>query len=146
MVKYTQHKIHHITLFKCKFGWVTFTLFHDGSQNFFISQNWKSIPIKQTTHHFPLPPGPGNHCSAFCFYESIVFFFCELQETLLHIFRLAYNIQYYVTFRCSTQWFGICLHYAVITISLVSTCFHTKLFRYYWPYSSCCTTSLWLTL
>ena len=75
--------MHHLTVFKCTFGCVTFRLFHDGSRNFFILQNWKSIPIKQIAHCFPLHAGPGNHYSAFCLYESVVFFFCELQDTLL---------------------------------------------------------------
>ena len=49
-----------------------------------------------------------------------------------------YWLQYYVSFRCTTYWFDICILYEMITMaSLVAICCHTKLLRYYWIYSLC---------
>ena len=45
--------------------------------------------------------------------------------------------QYFIIFRQATKWFDICIHYEMITVSLVTICPHTKLLQYYWPYSLC---------
>ena len=49
------------------------------------------------------------------------------------------DIQYDVSFRCTTYW----LVFAYIRkwrndVMLVTICSHTKLLQYYWPYSLCC--------
>ena len=54
-------------------------------------------------------------------------------------FFLKYSWQYYVSFKCTTSWFDICIHYEMITmVSLVTICPHKKLLQFYWPYSLCC--------
>ena len=53
------------------------------------------------------------------------------------------DIQYFTSFRCTTQWFNIYMHCElIITISLVTICHHTKLRHNYWLYSLCCTLHL----
>lgn len=125
---------------------VIFTFFLDGSQNFFILENWKSIRIKQTNNSpLLLPPRPGNHCSAFSFYESVVFFFGNGN---IHYFKLLdWLMIYSIMSPSAVLHSGLVFAYIMRispTISLASTCLHTKLFQYYWPYSWCCIASLWL--
>jgi len=45
---------------------------------------------------------------------------------------------YNIIFRCTTQWFDICIHYdMIITVNLVTIHHHTKSLQYYWLYSPC---------
>lgn len=94
------------------------------SKLFFILENWK-LYIKQTNNSpLLLPPGPGNHCSAFSFYESVVFFL-NGNIHYFKLFRLAYDIQYCHLQLCYTQSVWYLRHYAnITTISLASTCLH----------------------
>ena len=46
--------------------------------------------------------------------------------------------EYYIGFRCTTQWFDNDIHHEMlITISVVTICHHTKLLQYHWLYSLC---------
>ena len=57
------------------------------------------------------------------------------------------DIQYYISFRCTTQWFNIDIHYGMITIiSLVTIHHHTKLIQYYCLYSLYTSSIWWLIL
>lgn len=55
------------------------------------------------------------------------------------------DIQYYVSFRCTTCWCDFRIHYEMMTIlRLVTICPHMKLLQYYWSYSlHCIFTSPW---
>ena len=48
------------------------------------------------------------------------------------------EIQYDISFRCTTQWFEIFRCYKIITrVSPVTICHHTKLLQYCWLYFLC---------
>ena len=50
------------------------------------------------------------------------------------------DIPHYSSFRCTTQWFDIYIHYEMMTtISLVTICLHIKLLQYHWLYPLGCT-------
>ena len=55
------------------------------------------------------------------------------------------DIQYSVTFRHTTSWYDICIHYEMMTtLCLVTISPHMKLLQYYWSYSlHCIFTSPW---
>ena len=88
-----------------------------------------------------------------CIYTISSFFFflqeCKIYLVLGWVGKFFFdwsmiNLQHYISFRYTTYWFNIFVHYKMNpTISLLTICHHTKLLQYYWLYSLCYTLHLW---
>lgn len=62
----------------------------------------------------------------------------------VYLYWRVVDIQYYISFKCKTSWFTICIHYKatiikVTKIIMVSHHLSPKLLKYYWLQSLCCT-------
>ena len=58
----------------------------------------------------------------------------------LFYFLIIVDIQYYISFRCTTEWLDIYITYKVISLlRLVPIWHHTQLLQYCWLYFLCCT-------
>ena len=58
--------------------------------------------------------------------EHCFFIPCIQFKKLLKNWNIV-DVQYFIIFRRATKWLDICIHYEMITVSLVTICPHTKL-------------------